>query len=470
MFLRRLAQPSRLFFAIALLAALALTTLTPLPPASAAPIAYSVRSDVDDQLYQIDLATGVATAIGPVGFVDVEGLAFNCAGGLYGVDDATDQLISINLATGAGTVVGPLGIGGVGTSNDFGLTFDTAGNLWLSTDLPGNFYSVNPATGAATLVGAQGQAVTGLAFNGATGILYGLGGDGANNLVTLNTATGAATNVGPLGAVALVSGGIDFDVGGVLWGLNEFSAGGVSQIFTINTATGAATVVSTVSLAGAPIFGFEGLAISTPCTSTPTPTATSTTTPTATATGPTPTPTSTPLPPPPAPTDPPPPPPPVLVDPLITKAVNLMFAQVGDPVLFTIVVTNPNPVPLFNVVVTDTLPPQLDFVSAIASQGTFTVDAGTNIVTFDVGTLGAGGSATLTIEARVNQQGQPGDILRNIARLNVGGQAEASLQIVPPVIPVTGNGPGWRETAPMVMLALLIVLGLGAAGSRVRHR
>ena len=34
--------------------------------------AYSVRSDGDDNLYRIDLGTGVATAVGPVGFDDVE--------------------------------------------------------------------------------------------------------------------------------------------------------------------------------------------------------------------------------------------------------------------------------------------------------------------------------------------------------------------------------------------------------------
>jgi len=207
---------------------------------------YSVNSDGDGQLYAIDLNTGVAAPIGPVGFSDVEGLSFHpVTGVLYGVDDITEQLITINLATGAGTPVGALGVGIV----DMGLTFDAAGNLWMATDVPATFYSINPATGAAAAVGPQGQFVTGLAASGHT--VYGLGGDFVNNLVTINTATGATTPVGALGAgLNVTDGGIDFDNAGVLWGIED---GG--NIFTINPVTGAGTVISGT------LSGFESLAI-----------------------------------------------------------------------------------------------------------------------------------------------------------------------------------------------------------------
>jgi len=458
-----LARLARLCLAAALLAGLALT-LAPAPRASAAPIAYAVRSDVDDQLYQIDLATGVATAIGAVGFADVEGLTFNCASGLYAVDDITDQLITIDPATGAGVAVGPLGIGGVGAENDFGLTFDTSGNLWLSTDAPGNLYSVNPATGAATLVGAMGQPVTGLAFNGSNGVLYGLGGETTNNLVTLNPASGAAAAVGALGAVTTPDGGIDFDSGGVLWGLNDSSPGPgtPSQAFTINPATGAASVVSSVTLSGAPIFGFEGLAINAPCLPPPTPTPTPTVTPTVPG-GPT----NTPLPPPP-PTNPPPPPPPQpppapsLADPSITKAADVAFAMVGDLVQFTVTVANPNSVSLPNIVVVDTLPRQLDLVSATPSQGTFTFDPNPNTLTFTLGSLEAGQTATIVIRTRVNAQAQPGDVLRNVASVfadgQFRGQAEALVTVIPSLLPAAGVGPGWRELAVTALLATLAAL------------
>jgi hypothetical protein len=210
-------------------------------------VGYSVQSDGDDQLYSIDLTTGTATAIGPVGFTDVEGLSFHpFTGVLYGVDDDTDQLITIDLDTGAGTAVGPLNV----VFTDMGLTFDRSGRLWMSTDIPEDFYSINTDTGAATAIGNQGQDVTGLACSD-YGIIYGLGGDGTDNLVTVNTATGVATSVGPLINVSGVSdGGIDFDAIGTLWGLED-----TGTIFTINPMTGEATVVATT------LTGFEGFAI-----------------------------------------------------------------------------------------------------------------------------------------------------------------------------------------------------------------
>jgi secreted PhoX family phosphatase len=136
-------------------------------------IAWSVQSDGDDQLYSIDLATGAQTPIGPTGFNDIEGLAFDANGTLYGVDDITNELVTCNLTTGACQTVGPLNV----SFTDMGLTFDQAGNLWMSTDAPSpeTFYRVDPATGQATAVGPQGQEVTGLAASGST--IYGLGGD-----------------------------------------------------------------------------------------------------------------------------------------------------------------------------------------------------------------------------------------------------------------------------------------------------
>jgi Ca2+-binding RTX toxin-like protein len=207
-------------------------------------VAYSVQSDGDDQLYSIDLTTGVATAIGPTGFDDVEGLSFDANGVLYAVDDITDQLLTCSVTTGACQVVGPLGV----TFTDLGMTFDRAGNLWMSTEAPTPeiFYRINPTTGQATAVGPQGQDVTGLAASGTT--IYGLA-DTTNELVTIDPATGAASLVGPLGTVTVSDGGIDFK-GSTLYGIED---GG--DLFTIDLATGAATVVTTTTV------DFESLAI-----------------------------------------------------------------------------------------------------------------------------------------------------------------------------------------------------------------
>lgn len=209
-------------------------------------IAYSVRSDADDQLYRFDPATGLAVAVGPVGFADVECLAFSESGELFGVDDVTDTLITIDIATGAGTAVGPLGV----TFTDCGLSFDDSGGLFMSVDSPSplNLYSVDPVTGAAVAIGPQGQRVTGLTYAGGT--LYGLGGDGTNNLLDVDRATGAATEIGAFTGVSPDDGGIDFDGNGVLWGIED---GGC--VFVLDAATGAATPAATT------FSGFESLAI-----------------------------------------------------------------------------------------------------------------------------------------------------------------------------------------------------------------
>lgn len=213
--------------------------------AAAGPIAYSVNSDGDDRLYRIDLETGAATAVGAVGFDDVEALAFQPGTGvLFGYDDIQDVLLTIDLATGAGTLVGHSGV----NVTDMGIAFDGEGRLYMVDDLPGRLYEIDPATGLAVEVGALGQRVTGLTARGGT--LFGLGGDGTNDLGTVDPGTGAFTIVGALGGVSLSDGGIDFDRSGRLWGIED---GG--DVFRVDPTTGLATVVATTRA------GFESLAI-----------------------------------------------------------------------------------------------------------------------------------------------------------------------------------------------------------------
>jgi uncharacterized repeat protein (TIGR01451 family) len=151
---------------------------------------------------------------------------------------------------------------------------------------------------------------------------------------------------------------------------------------------------------------------------------------------------------------------PVLVDPLITKRVNLELAQAGDLVEYSITVTNSNSVALANVVVTDTLSALLDFVNGSASQGTFAYDASSQSLTFNIGALNAGQSATLTIAATVNNNGKALDKFCNVAQAQADGRSAASnevcSQISQPIsIPNTGVGPGGRELPLTVLLWLL---------------
>ena len=82
----------------------------------------------------------------------------------------------------------------------------------------------------------------------------------------------------------------------------------------------------------------------------------------------------------------------------IVKTANAPQPVPGGPATFTIVITNNGPGPADDVVVTDPLPAGVTLVSATSTQGTCT---GTTTVVCTVGTLPAGGSATITLDVRL---------------------------------------------------------------------
>lgn len=216
-------------------------------------------SDPEDNLFSINLATGVATAIGLTGFDDLEGLAFHpFSGVLFGVDDATEALVTCSTATGACVSVGSLGT----DESDPGLAFSCDGTLYMSTeDDPGNLYTVDTSNGTATLVGSFGSSADGhsIAFGPATagcpsGAFILNGNVDEPDLYCVNLANGAATLVGSLGTEIDGQPAMDFDQSGVLW-VVEDDAG--LDLYRVNTTTGLA-VEEANNLTGG---GFDSLAI-----------------------------------------------------------------------------------------------------------------------------------------------------------------------------------------------------------------
>lgn len=238
----------------------ALLALAAVP--GAAQTAYSVKSDIDDNLYSVELLSGRTRRIGATGFGDVESLAFSPGcGTLYGIDDVKDVLVRCNVATGGCTQVGPLRV----DVTDTGLAFAADGKLYMSTDAPNppRLYQIDVPSGRADLLGEQGTAITGLGGGfprtGCLSGLYGLGGDAApaagkpGRLYCIDTARGGATAIGPLGTVDPVDGGLDVGASGTVWGLDD-----QGTIFSVDRASGRATVVQRADAARR---GFEGLAI-----------------------------------------------------------------------------------------------------------------------------------------------------------------------------------------------------------------
>jgi hypothetical protein len=233
--------------------------------------AYSINSDggstgpagaVGDELYRINLENGEAQRIGAVGAEDVEGLAFDDAGVLYGVDDARKTTLTINLSNARGSAIG--GVLGntrlaTGEAQDPSLAQLCSGELVGVAKNTRTLYRVNTSNGGFDARGGAGATtgkITDLATRG--GVLYGLGEDA---LYRIDAQTGSAMALGEYGAGInfLDGGGLAVDKLGQLWAVAERRAsnGDVvnSQIYRINHVSGVATPVATT------IPGLESLAI-----------------------------------------------------------------------------------------------------------------------------------------------------------------------------------------------------------------
>ncbi|HKO37192.1 MAG TPA: Calx-beta domain-containing protein [Solirubrobacterales bacterium] len=113
------------------------------------------------------------------------------------------------------------------------------------TALPSELWRVDPNSGQATSVGNTGYAITGLAQDPTTGILYAISNNKSplapRTLLAINPANGAAAAVGPLGEIVA---DITFDSQGRLFGWSEET----DDLASIDKVTGDATVVGDSAL------------------------------------------------------------------------------------------------------------------------------------------------------------------------------------------------------------------------------
>jgi uncharacterized repeat protein (TIGR01451 family)/gliding motility-associated-like protein len=96
----------------------------------------------------------------------------------------------------------------------------------------------------------------------------------------------------------------------------------------------------------------------------------------------------------------------------MTKSADVSQVLVGEQITYTMVVSNNNPAPATNVVVTDELPAGVAFVSA-SHDGSY--DEGTNTVTWNLGDLAADGSVSLTLVVEADLDLVSGTVLTNVA-------------------------------------------------------
>jgi sugar lactone lactonase YvrE len=248
----------------------------------AQPEGFAINSrgyDLDDSrvaaLWRIDLQTGDSQYVGwtgRTGFIDVEGLAFDAQGRLFGADDSTNSLLRIGTSTGSGLAVasesGNMGIP-LGQSMDFGMTFTCDGRLLVSSATQENLYWADPDTGLLTAIGNIGAPIVDLAAVGDRIFGIGLGTDDsgnrlAANLYEINPEAPSAEIIGPLGDAAspYIQAGLSVDDEGQLWAITDRNSVPPSldrlpsEVLRIDSVTGEATKVAET------LVGIESLAIS----------------------------------------------------------------------------------------------------------------------------------------------------------------------------------------------------------------
>jgi len=218
-------------------------------------------------LHQIDHLTGVATAIGPIGFNAVSAMDFDSAGVLYAVGrrpvTGVSVLLTINTATGAGTEIGPTGVENLGFGDSVSdLSFrNSDGALYAYLEAGDGLGTVNKLTGAITALGRSGVSCCGNGLEFSPGDVLFHSND--NTLSILNQATGQATPVAPMIFPVPTAdfpriNAMDYQPGtGVLYGslIKGFGSSRVSYLVIVNTTSGEVTIVGqTVTLLDAIAF------------------------------------------------------------------------------------------------------------------------------------------------------------------------------------------------------------------------
>ena len=216
-----------------------------------------------DRLYKVNLRTGEFALVGPLGptggvFEDVEGLALDTAGKLFGIDDDTKTLLTISAVNGFATAVnnarGNTRLTTGFNPQDLSIAFACTGQLYGAALNSKTLYSVNTATGLFEAVGNSGGLVGGITdLAVANGQMYGLG---ADKLYRIDVQTGISRLVGSFGAGInfIEGGGLASDSSGQLWASAERRDARLdllpSQIYRISAETGAATLSSLTAIEG----------------------------------------------------------------------------------------------------------------------------------------------------------------------------------------------------------------------------
>lgn len=165
----------------------------------------------------------------------------------------------------------------------------------------------------------------------------------------------------------------------------------------------------------------------------------------------------------------------------VTKTDGSTTVQIGQNLVYTIVVTNAGPSAATNVLVTDTLPTtQLTFVSATSTSGTFTNNNGS--VSGTIASLASGASATVTITATVRNDVPNNTAISNSVTVSAANETTttnntatdsttvATLKSISGFAYVDSNRNGTKDTGEAGIAGVLIFLTGTANGVAVNQQ
>lgn len=208
-------------------------------------------------LYAINMGTGAATPIGPLGINEVQTLAIRPSNNeLIGTRNATGGTEFFRLSSDHGDALSSITVPIV-SMRAIAFAGDT---LWGATTT-GRLYRINIDTGDTIGVGTASPVpvYSGLAVDPTTTELYASvrpAISGRDRIYRVNKATGQATLIGATGFGSITP-GIAFDKNGTLFGLVG-SGSAVANFVTIDKSTGTGTVIGSTG-----IVGLNGIALRT---------------------------------------------------------------------------------------------------------------------------------------------------------------------------------------------------------------
>jgi hypothetical protein len=211
-------------------------------------VMYGTTGSPTSQLYTVNTATGTATAVGPLGISEIDGLTVRPSSQeIYGVTLGTSSSELYRLSAGHGDA---LHLSTMPLGNVRALAFSPDDTLFVATTA-GKVYRVNPGTGDTSYVGPSGINVSSLCFRPGSGQLWASVRPGVVNkdkIYTIDRGTGASTVVGSTG-LNVITPHIAFGPAGNLYAIIG-STTQTSNLYALDTLNAKGTIIGSTGVQG----------------------------------------------------------------------------------------------------------------------------------------------------------------------------------------------------------------------------